>query len=54
MLLFLENYRLEMGVEIGNDKLEKVAMLKDLEKARHALERKAIVLEAVFEVDEKI
>jgi hypothetical protein len=54
MLLFLELYRLEMGVEIGKDKLEKLAMLKDLEEAGHALERKAVVLEAVSEVDEKI
>jgi hypothetical protein len=29
-------------------------MLKDLEEAGHALERKAVVLEAVSEVDEKI
>jgi hypothetical protein len=32
---------LEMGVKIVDNKLEKVAMLKELEKARQALDRKA-------------
>jgi hypothetical protein len=35
------NRALEMGVNLGNNKLDKVCLLKDLEIARKDLDRKA-------------